>query len=311
MIPVGVIGVGSMGRHHARVYRELPDTDLVGVYDVDDDRARGVADEHGTEPMPLDDLVEAAEAVSIVVPTPFHREITEHAIQAGAGVLVEKPLAPTIEDGRAIVEAAEKAGVTLQVGHIERFNPAVRAVADFADELDVIAMEAQRLGPPVDRDGDDGVVMDLMIHDIDVARSLIDEDVVEVEATGTADGEYVTTALTFENGVVATLTASRITPKKVRKLSMTAEDCRVDVDYTSQDVTITRRTHPEYVSTNGGIRFRSETVVERPTVDNGEPLKKELSSFAENVRTGAEPEVTGEDGIRALEIAQRVQAATE
>ena len=308
MINAGVIGVGSMGRHHARVYRELPDVDLVGVYDVDHDRAREVADEHGTKPLSLDGLVETADVVSIVVPTAYHQQMAERAIEAGTDMLIEKPLAPSTEAAREIVEAAEEAGVTLQVGHIERFNPAVRAVAEFADDLDAIALEAQRQGPPVDRDGDDDVVMDLMVHDIDVACALLDGEVTDVEATGTAGGDYVTTSLTFDDEVVATLTASRVTAKKVRNMSLTAEDCRVDVDYTSQDVTITRRTEPEYVAANDGLRFRSETLVERPTVNNGEPLKMELSSFVDSVREGTEPLVTGEDGLRAIELAEQVRS---
>ncbi|WP_178915291.1 Gfo/Idh/MocA family protein [Natronomonas gomsonensis] len=306
MIPVGVVGVGSMGRHHARVYRELPGAELVGIHDADEKRAAGVAAEQGTQSMELPALLDAVEAVSVVVPTPYHREVAEAATDAGTSLLVEKPLAGTPRDARAIVDAAEEAGVTLQVGHVERFNPAVQAVSEFADELDIVALEAQRLGPPVDRAGDDGAVMDLMIHDIDIALSLLGESVVDVRTTGTADGEHVTSMLTFEGGSVATLTASRITQKKVRTLALTAADCRVDVDYTSQDVTITRQTTPEYIEANGGLRFRSETVVERPTVKNGEPLKAELASFVDCVRTGTPPEVTGEDGLRALEVAGRV-----
>ena len=306
MIPVGVVGVGSMGRHHARVYRELPGAKLVGIHDADEKRAAGVAAEQGTNAMPLGELLDAVEAVSVVVPTGHHRAVAEAATEAGVSLLVEKPLAPTPRDARAIVDAAEEAGVTLQVGHVERFNPAVQAVSEFADELDIVALEAQRLGPPVDRAGDDGAVMDLMIHDIDIALSLLDGPVVGVRTTGTAAGEHVTSMLTFDNGSVATLTASRITQKKVRTLALTAEDCRVDVDYTAQDVTITRRTTPEYVEANGGLRFRSETVVERPTVNNGEPLKAELASFVDSVREGTPPEVTGEDGLRALEVAGRV-----
>ena len=309
MTRAGVIGVGSMGRHHARVYRELPEVDLVGVYDADHDRAREVADEHGTKPLSLDGLVETADVVSIVVPTQYHREMAERAIEAGTDILVEKPLAPDAEEARAIVDAAEEADVTLQVGHIERFNPAVRAVAEFADELDIIAVEAQRQGPPVEDREVGGVVTDLMIHDIDVIAAMVDREVTDVQANGTStdDGNYVTAVLTFDDDTVATLTASRVTAKKVRELAVTAEDCRVDVDYTSQDVTITRRTDPEYVAADDGLRFRSETLVERPTVNNGEPLKKELASFVEAAREGATPVVTGEDGLRAVELADRVQ----
>jgi predicted dehydrogenase len=306
-ITAGVVGAGSMGRHHARVYREIPEVEVVGVYDVDHDRARTVADEHGTKPLSLDGLVETADVASIVVPTEYHLETAREAMDAGTSVLVEKPLAPDAETAAEIVETAEAAGVTLQVGHIERFNPAVRAVTGFVEELDPIALDARRLGPPVDRDGDDDVVMDLMVHDVDVACALLDGEVTDVEATGTAGGDYVTASLTFDDDVVVSLTASRVTARKVREMSLTAEDCRVDVDYTSQDVTITRRTRPEYVAANDGLRFRSETLVERPTVNNGEPLKKELSSFVESVRADTEPVVTGEDGRRAIELAQRVR----
>ena len=303
----GVIGVGSMGQHHARVYRELPGVDLVGVYDVDHDQAMAVAEEHGTKPLSLDGLVETADVVSIVVPTAFHEEMAERAIESGTDILIEKPLAPTSEAAREIVDAADEADVTLQVGHIERFNPAVQAVTEFADELDPIALEAQRQGPPVDRDGDDDVVMDLMVHDIDVACALLDGEVTAIEATGTAGGDYVTASLTFDDHVVATLTASRVTAKKVRNMAVTADDCRVDVDYTSQDVTITRRTEPEYVAADDGLRFRSETLVEQPTVNNGEPLKEELSSFVESVREDTEPVVTGEDGRRVIELAEQIR----
>ncbi|QLD91188.1 Gfo/Idh/MocA family oxidoreductase [Natronomonas salina] len=296
-----------MGQHHARVYRELPGVDLVGVYDVDHDQAMAVAEEHGTKPLSLDGLVETADVVSIVVPTAFHKEMAERAIESGTDILIEKPLAPTSEAAREIVDAADEADVTLQVGHIERFNPAVQAVSEFADELDPIALEAQRQGPPVDRDGDDDVVMDLMVHDIDVACALLDGEVTAIEATGTAGGDYVTASLTFDDHVVATMTASRVTAKKLRNMAVTADDCRVDVDYTSQDVTITRRTEPEYVAADDGLRFRSETLVEQPTVNNGEPLKEELSSFVESVREDTEPEVTGEDGRRVIELAERVR----
>ncbi len=311
MKPVGVIGVGSMGQHHARVYQELPDVDLVGVYDVDANRARTIANKYGAKPLSLDGLVGSVDALSIVTPTTHHRELAEKAIDAGTDILVEKPLAVSTTDAEAIVEQADAADVTLQVGHIERYNPAVRSLSQFVDDLDIIALEAERQGPPVDRGGDDSVLMDLMIHDIDITCSLLTGDVVDIEATGTADGDYITTALTFENGVVATLTASRVTAKKVRTLSLTADECRVDVNYTSQDVTITHQTKPEYIEADGGLRFRSESVTERPTVDNGEPLKKELSSFIDASMTDVDPVVTGEDGLQAIRLAERIQEPLE
>lgn len=312
-VPVGVIGVGAMGRHHVRVFQELPGAELVGVHDVDGERAEEVASEYGIQALSLDELLDAVEAVSLVVPTPFHHEMGQQIAESGTHLLVEKPLTETLTEGESLIETAEENDVLLQVGHIERFNPAVRSVAEFVDDLDIIAVEARRLGPPIDPDRtvDDGVILDLMIHDIDVVCSLVDEPVTSVSGDGTAGTEYVTSTLEFENGIVGSLTASRVTQKKVRELTITAEDCQVTVDYTDQTVMINRRTRPEYLTNNGGVRYRSEHVVEQPTVDNGEPLKKELGSFLDSVRSGNDPVVSGADGLRALKLAYRISDAVE
>jgi predicted dehydrogenase len=305
-IRVGVIGVGSMGRHHARVYRELPNVELFAVADADSDRAQEVADDYDARVLSTEGVLNAVDAVSITVPTEYHYAVARDAIDVGTHVLVEKPLVDDPDAGRELIECADEAGVTLQVGHIERFNPAVQTLGDIVPDLDVIAVDARRLGPPVDREISDSVVLDLMIHDIDVVLSLVDDDLETVESFRTGDDPYVTASLQFENDIVGTLTASRVTQERVRQLSITARECQVNVDYMEQTVQIHRHSLPEYVETNGNVRYRNENVIERPTVDNGEPLKKELESFAEAVATGDEPEVTGEDGIRALEIARTI-----
>ncbi len=305
-LAVGVIGVGSMGQHHARVYQELPTATLVGLSDVDEQQAAEAAAKYGTEAMDVDSLLRKADAVSIVVPTPFHYETAMTAIEAGVDLLVEKPLVEAPADGRELVRAAADAGVTLQVGHVERFNPAVRTLSEITTDLETIAVDSQRLGPPTNREITDGVALDLMIHDADILLSLVDSPVATVSASGTAGNQYVAATVEFENSVVATLTASRVTQEKVRTLSITAEECRVNVDYMAQSVQINRHSLPEYIETNGDVRYRHENVIERPTVENGEPLKKELSSFVSAVTNGTEPLVTGEDGIRALELVQRI-----
>ena len=310
-VSVGVLGVGSMGRHHARVYQELGDADLVGVADVDAETAAEVAAAYDTQVRSPEDLVDAADAVSIAVPSQFHHEIGVRALRAGVHALIEKPLAPTEEEAESLVSAAADAGVQLHVGHIERFNPAVRTVAEFVDDLDLIAVDARRLGPPVDeeRDVDDGVVLDLMTHDLDIVRSLVDAPVADVTASGSPDEQYVTATLAFDNDVVGSLTASRVTQRKVRELTLTAADCQVTLDYIDRSVRIHRRTRPEFFVNDGDLRYRSEQVVERPTVDNGEPLKNELSAFVEAVRDGSDPVVPGDDGVAALSLARRVQSA--
>jgi len=307
-LAVGVIGVGSMGQHHARVYHELPTVDLVGVADVDAQQAAETAEAYGTTPMSVDSLLSVADAVSIVVPTEYHYEMGMAAIEAGVDLLIEKPIAGDPSTGRELLTAADEAGLTLQVGHVERFNPAVRTLSEIATELDVIALDCQRLGPPTKREIGDGVAMDLMIHDADILLSLVDSPVADIYAAETAADQYVATTVEFENGVVATLTASRVTQQKVRTLSVTAEECRVTVDYMAQSVRINRHSLPEYIESDGDVRYRHENVTERPTVENGEPLKKELTSFAETVRTGGEPVVSAADGIRALEFVRRVTA---
>jgi predicted dehydrogenase len=306
-VRVGVVGVGSMGSHHARVYRELPDARLVGVADADAERAQQVAAERGTQAMSVSDLLETVDAVSVAVPTEYHFRTAKQAIEAGVDVLVEKPITDTTEKGRRLVDLAEQAGCLLQVGHVERFNPAVRTVAAESPAFDIIALEATRVGPPVDRSIDDSVVLDLMIHDIDVVLSLVDDDLAFIQAGSASDMQFVTATLTFENGVVASLTASRVTQQKVRELNLTATDCRVNVDYTAQSVEIHRRSYPEYVTSDGDVRHRHESIIEQPTVDNGEPLKAELASFVEAVDTRQEPVVTGDDGVRALEVARAIE----
>ncbi|RLM64187.1 Gfo/Idh/MocA family protein [Halorubrum sp. Atlit-26R] len=312
-VSVGVLGVGSMGRHHARVYQELGAADLVGVADVDGQTAAEVAEAYDTKVLTPEELVDAADAVSIAVPSQFHREIGVRALRSGVHALIEKPLAPTQEEAESLVSAAADAGVQLHVGHIERFNPAVRTVAEFVDDLDLIAVDARRLGPPVDeeRDVDDGVVLDLMTHDLDIVRSLVDAPVADVTASGSPDEQYVTATLAFDNDVVGSLTASRVTQRKVRELTLTAADCQVTLDYIDRSVRIHRRTRPEFFVNDGDLRYRSEQVVERPTVDNGEPLKNELSEFVEAVREGSDPVVPGEDGVAALSLARRVQSALD
>ena len=305
---VGVVGVGSMGRHHARVYHELPIADLVGVHDLDSDRALDVATDNNSRVLALPDLLAEADAVSVAVPTEHHEEVARTCIDAGVDVLLEKPITSDAETGRELVEFADEAGVRLHVGHVERFNPAVMALTEMIDELTPVALSARRLGPPPGREIEDGPVTDLMIHDIDVLLSLFDEPS-SVAAAYAADHPHVSAQLRYDDGFLATLTASRASQKRVRELELTAEECTVSLDYTDQSLRIHRRTVPEYVQQNGDVRFRNRSVVEVPTIDSVEPLKEQLSTFIEACDTGEDRPVSGADGLRALETAERIQRA--
>ena len=305
-LAAGVVGVGHMGRNHARIYAELPAVDLVGVADVDEDRARSVAGEHGTAALPRDDLLDAADAVSVVVPTEHHYDVVSECLAADVDVLVEKPFVADPERGRELVRRARDADAVLQVGHVERFNPAARTLFDLRGDLDVTAVTARRLGPPLDRAVTDGVVSDLMIHDVDVLLTLLG-DVTSVAVAGAREGQYATATLRFESGVVGRLTASRVTQQRVRELDVTAADCHVTVDYLTQDVEIHRQSFPQFVTEDHDLRYRHEGVVERPLVESTEPLKAELSSFVEAVRTGTDPVVTPEEGLRAVVLVQTIE----
>ena len=302
----GVVGVGSMGSHHARVYNELQETELVGVSDADEETAQNTADQYNTDVRSLGDLLSEVDVLTVAVPTRAHYEIAKQAIDHGVGVLVEKPFVDELSDGRDLVRHAAVADVPLAVGHIERFNPVVDVVADILTDVEIIAVNARRLGPPVNRDGNDGVVQDLMIHDIDVVCSLVDSNISDLTAVSTRAGDYATTQFEFESGTICSLTASRVTQERIRELSVTTREFHVTADYMNQSVDIYRHSAPEYQEKDGDVHYTQASVVERPAVDSEEPLKRELRSFANTVRTGGEPRITGEDGLRAVSIADEI-----
>jgi len=307
-VDVGVIGVGAMGTNHARVYSELPDATLVGIADADVDRAEVVAADFGTTPYAVDELINRADAVSVAVPTEYHADVADTCIDAGVDVLVEKPFVDSPEAGHELVERAEAAGVTVQVGHVERFNPAVAELSRIVEDVSQVAIDARRLGPPTDdgRSLDDDVVRDLMIHDLDVVRSLVDGEVAAINALCIDDGQHANAQLRFDDGTDVTLTASRVTQKKVRDLTITAEQCYIELDYLMQDLEIHRQSRPEYMKVEGNVRYQHEGITERPMIQSGEPLRFELKSFVESVANGTTPRVTAEDGIRAVELADAV-----
>lgn len=307
-VDVGVVGVGSMGQNHARVYAELPNANLVGIADEDTERAAAVAEEFGTTSYDVEELLDRVDAVSVAVPTQYHAALAEKCIDAGVHLLVEKPFVMSHERGRELLDRADAADIVLQVGHIEQFNPAVTKLAQIVDDISPIAIEARRLGPPSDDDRslDENVVHDLMIHDIDIVRSLVSGDVETVNALCTDDEQYANAQLRFDDDTIATLTASRVTQRKVRDLTITAESCYVELDYLTQTLEIHRQSRPEYMESEGNIHYRHEGITERPMIQSGEPLRFELESFVESVADRTTPRVTGANGLRAVELADRI-----
>jgi len=309
-VPVAVVGAGNMGANHVRVYDELPCAELVAVVEPDAERARVVEDQYGVLVVDRIEDVEGARAVTVAVPNRFHREVTETCIEAGMDVLVEKPLATTIEDAQAIADAAADAGAVLQVGHIERFNLAVEALGEILTNAEVIAMEAHRLGPFNEHLSEESVVFDLMIHDMDVIESLVDSPVTGVQAVGTQSRseelDHATAHLKFENGVVGTATASQVTHGKIRELTVTARDAYFELDYQDQHLVVHRRGLEQTTTLQDRIGYRTETVSETPFVRTREPLKNELEHFLGCVCDRRVPRVSSEDGVKAIERALEI-----
>ena len=306
-VAVGVIGVGNMGANHARVLNESSDAGLVGVADADAERAHTIAAEYNTSVLDTDTLLEAVDAVVVAVPTHGHFDVACRAIDAGCHILVEKPFVTDPKQGRELVRGAADAGVQLQVGHIERFNPAVAALFDLVDPTEIVAVRADRLGPPLGRSLEDDVVIDLMIHDIDIVLALMGSTPTEIAGMSNEDGRYASVLCRFNEGVVCTLTASRMTQRKVRRLEVTTREQLLVVDYLDQSLHIHRRSRPEYRQMNADVRYRHESVVERPIIESTEPLKRELDAFLSAVQTGDRPAVDGAAALESMRVVWHIQ----
>jgi predicted dehydrogenase len=310
MLKTAVIGVGSLGRHHARVHAELAAEgrgELVAVCDLSEETGRAVAAERNCEfTMDWRTLIGRVEAVSLVTTTESHCEIACELLAAGVHVLVEKPIARTLDEADAMMEAAAKSGATLQVGHLERFNPAMAALRPHVTAP--LYFEIHRIGEFTARSLDIDVVLDLMIHDLDIVQWLVGAEVAvtEVHAVGipvlTPKVDAANARLEFANGAVANITASRVGTEKIRKMRFFQPHDFVALDYVTRYAAVS-----SLVPQQG----RPGLNVNRLAVSDTEPLRAEISSFFDAIENGAAPPVTGPDGRRALALALRVMERIE
>ena len=295
-VKVGVAGVGYMGKEHARIYSELQEAELVGVHDSNLDTARKIAAKCKTRAFgSLEEMVDAVDAASIVTPTTTHLAIAEPFLKRGKHVLVEKPIAMNTEEARKLVDLAEKHGAKLAVGHVERFNPVLVALEERLGRPRFI--EAHRLSPYPGRSTDIGVVMDLMIHDLEIILHLVRSPVTSVDAVGVpvlSKGEDIANArIRFANGCVANLTTSRISPEKLRKIRVFQDDAYLSLDYMKQEGEIYKR-------------LDGKITRDKIPVMKGEPLKNQLAEFVMNVRENTDPRVAGAHGFEALKLASQI-----
>ena len=311
MTRVAVVGAGIMGANHARVLHRLPEAELTLVVDPDEQRGRALAASVGArysaDPAAV---VGLAEAAVVAVPSEVHVDVGVPLLRAGVDLLVEKPIATTVEDADALIEAGRDHDRVLMTGHVERFNPAVLQLDGVVQ--DPLHIELTRVGPLSPRVTAD-VVLDLMIHDLELALALSGSDVERVEGMGrrerTDSLDLATALLRFRNGVTATVTASRIGQTKIRRIELTQRHNFVVLDLVRQDLTIHRVDHNEFLA-EGGARYRQSGLIEIPFLEHhGEPLALELGHFLECVTHRRPPRVTGVQGRRALEVALAVRAS--
>jgi predicted dehydrogenase len=294
-INVGVVGVGYLGSRHARVYSQLKNANLVCVCDIDKKHAKKVARRHRVWYLPdYHTLFDKVDAVSIAVPTNLHYRIAKDFLKNGIHVLIEKPITNTIEEAQELIDIADSKKLILQVGHIERFNPVVRAVEPLIKNARFI--ECHRAGPyrKKKRVKDIGVVLDLMIHDIDIILSLVKSEVKHIEAVGISTispyEDIANVRLNFKNGTIADITASRVTKEEVRQIKISQKDIYITLNYLHQDAFIVKKSD-------------NKVLKEKLKIEKKEPLKQELKSFISSIQNNTRPLVSGREGKMALEVA--------
>jgi predicted dehydrogenase len=298
-----VIGVGYLGRFHAQKYAQLPGSKLVAVVDANADAAARVGKELGVEGLTdLNLILDRVDAISIAVPTPLHFEIGRAALERGVHVLMEKPIATTVEEARALVDLANKNRCVLQVGHLERFNPAIVAAAGRLKRPRFV--ESHRLAPFKQRGTDVSVVLDLMIHDIDLIQELVGEPIESIDAVGatvfSGETDIVNARIRFRGGCVANTTASRISLKQERKIRIFQDDAYLSIDMQQKILTVIRKKDA------APVESPAQVSIEEESFDQGDALLAEIEAFLRAIREGTKPVVTGEDGLRALETAMQI-----
>ncbi len=317
MLKIGVVGVGHLGQHHARIFKSIAFCELTGIYDKNEERAREIAGKLGIKAFPTyEALLDSIEAVDIAATTIYHYDLAKQALEHGKHVFVEKPITATVEQGRELVALAKANDLKIQVGHIERFNPVVLKVEKEIDEP--MFIESHRLAPFNPRGTDVPVVFDLMIHDIDLILSFVNSPLVDIRASGvgvlTPSIDIANARLEFKNGAIANVTSSRISMKRERKLRFFQKDAYISMDFQGQKVSVLRKAEglnkilPEILL--GNTDFSPEDLVDMQQYDCSKPekdaLTMELESFVDAVSNNKQPIISGEDGLRALEVAMLI-----
>ncbi len=308
-IKVGIIGVGHMGQYHVNVAVSIPKLDLIGIYDVDQNRLQEISQKFlVTSYSNLDDLIQDSEALIIAVPTKFHYYIGKKCLEAGKHILLEKPITETVEQAKELIELANQKGLILQVGHVERFNGAILEIKKIIEKPFLI--ETKRLSPFNPRIQDVGVVLDLMIHDLDIVLNLIPSPIKSINARGIrvfSNFEDIAIAtIQFESGTLANLLASRATQNKIRTLTITQEKSYVVLNFTTQDIDIHRMASSAYLMAREELKYKQESFVEKIFVHKDNPLKLEQIHFINCCIGIEEPIIPNTQDILTLNYAYKI-----
>ena len=308
-VRAGVVGTGQMGQYHVGIYSELYDVNLVGIAESDRLRGLSVAEKYNTALYhDYHDLMQCVDVVSIAVPTSLHYTVAKEFLEAGVHVLLEKPIAHTVEEARELFRIAETHNVVLHIGHVERFNGAIQELKKIVQEPWLI--ESRRLGPFVPRIKDDGVILDVMIHDIDIILNLVDAPIRRIDALGksiSSDREDLASVqICFQNGCIANIIASRSTEIKIRTMAITQRDAYILLDYTDQDIRVHRQASSEHIVTRGALRYKQESLIERIFVHKDNPLKLEIRHLIDCVTHEATRVVSVDEELRSLQVALQI-----
>lgn len=314
MVKVGVIGVGHLGQHHVRKFTEIPNCEMVGIYDQNQERAAEIAQKYDVRSYPgYEALLDDIEAIDIAVTTVHHFKLAKIALQKGKHLFIEKPITTTLEEADELLALARDKNLKIQVGHIERFNPIVLKIAE--EIKDPMFIESHRLAPFTPRGSDVSVVLDLMIHDIDLILSFVKSDLKDIRASGvrilTPNVDIANARLEFDNGAIANVTASRVSLKRERKIRFFQKDTYLSLDFQNKKVTVLKKSKdlkkilPEILL--GKRTFSTDELVDLKDIDASDITKDalylELESFVDALNSGKEPHVDGEAGTKALKVA--------
>ena len=306
---VGVVGVGKMGEYHVGVLSEMPETELVGIVDNSHERAKIISERYEV-PYYSDykDLIRKVDTIVIAVPTSLHYSIAKEYLESGIHTLLEKPCTNDLDQAQELFELAAKKNLTLHIGHVERFNGAVQEL--FKIVKDPIYIECKRMSPFSSRMKDDGVVLDVMIHDIDIILNLVKSDVTNINVVGNSifseRDDLINAQLEFENGCVANILASRVSQNKVRTLEVTQKESSILLDYTEQEIFVHRQSSSEHQLSTGSLRYKQESLVERIFVHKDNPLKLELKHFIDCATDGNPRKLAIENELNSLKIALQI-----